>query len=67
LPATLAERLGIERAADALIDLGERHRVVVDTSPTSPLLSSSSRSSARLHLLSGTPRVAGSSQATALA
>jgi len=24
LPATLAERLGIEQAADALIDLGER-------------------------------------------
>jgi hypothetical protein len=24
LPATLAERLGIEHAADALIDLGER-------------------------------------------
>jgi hypothetical protein len=45
----------------------QRHSVVVDTSLTSPLARSSARSSPRLQRLKGTPRVQGSSQATALA
>jgi hypothetical protein len=45
----------------------QRHSVVVEISLTSPLASSSVRSSARLQRDSGTPWVAGSSQATALA
>jgi hypothetical protein len=72
--SALAAKLGArgkihERYCHGLIgsSASQRHRVVIETSPTNPLLSSSSRSSARLHLLSGTPRVAGSSQATALA
>jgi hypothetical protein len=44
----------------------QRRTVAVDTSATRPLASSSSRSSARLQRPSGTPRVAGSSQAIAL-
>ena len=45
----------------------QRHSVVVEMSVTSPLASSSVRSSGRLQRDSGTPRVRGSSQATALA
>jgi hypothetical protein len=45
----------------------QRHSVVVETSVTRPVASSSVRSSARLQRPSGTPRVAGSSQAIALA
>jgi hypothetical protein len=46
--------------------LSQRPSVVVDTSPTSPLAMTSWRNSPRLHRLSGTPRVAGNSQAIAL-
>src|SRR4030095_5587303 len=44
----------------------QRHNVETETSPTRPLVMTSSRSSARLQRLSGTARVAGSSQAIAL-
>src|SRR6266487_3383530 len=45
----------------------QRHSVVVEIWVTTPQATSSSRSSARLQRLTGTPRVAGSSQATASA
>src|SRR4029450_618341 len=44
----------------------QRHSVETETSLTRPLVMTSSRSSARLQRLSGTARVAGSSQAIAL-
>src|SRR5215216_4338563 len=57
-----------ERCRHGLIgsSSSQRHSVVVETSPTRPVASSSVRSSARLQRPSGTPRVAGSSQAIAL-
>jgi hypothetical protein len=44
----------------------QRHRVETDTRSIRPVVSTSSRSSARLQRPSGTPLVAGSSQAIAL-
>jgi hypothetical protein len=58
-----------ERCCQGLIASAssQRHSVVVEMSSTSPVAMSSWRSSPRLQRESGTPRGAGSSQATALA
>ena len=57
-----------ERCRQGLIAswFSQRHSVETETSLTRPVVMTSSRSSARLHRPSGTPRTAGSSQAIAL-